>query len=260
MSKNAFNRIGTGTAILLLMLIPVISSADVYLKQKHHQDEFTMMGKTQPAKDFVGTMWITSDKARNDMDDKSIIVLLDKSVIIILDHAKKKYMEMPLNFAEAAANAAKQEGASDEEMAKLPEAMRNMMKGAMKMSVTVTATDEKKAINGWNCRKYVQKFEGMMSSESEVWASQDVKLDEKLYAKFSTAMMARMPGLKESLGDIQKQMEKIKGVAVLTTTTSTIMGNKMKSSVELLEVKDNASAPAGIFEIPAGYKKGSFRQ
>jgi hypothetical protein len=236
------------------LIIPILASADMCLKQKHHQDAFTMMGKTQPAKDYTGTMWITTDKARNDMDDKSTIVRLDKNVMIILDHTKKKYMEIPLNFAEAAARQAGKEGASEEEMAKLPEAMRNLMKGAMKMNVAVTETNEKKTINGWNCRKYIQKIEGMMSSESEVWASQDVKLDAKLLAKFSAAFMAMNPGLKESLGDLQKQMEKIKGVAVLTVAESTVMNTKMKSSVELIEVKEG-SAPAGIYEAPADYKK-----
>jgi hypothetical protein len=237
------------------LVIPILVSADMCLKQKHHQDAFTMMGKTQPAKDYTGTMWITTDKARNDMDDKSTIVRLDKNVMIVLDHTKKKYMEIPLNFAEAAAKQAEKEGASEEEMAKLPEAMRNLMKGAMKMNVAVTETNERKTINGWNCRKYIQKIEGMMSSESEVWASQDVKLDAKLLAKFSAAFMAMNPGLKESLGDLQKQMEKIKGVAVLTIAESSVMNTKMKSSVELIEVKEG-SAPAGIYEAPVDYKKG----
>lgn len=236
------------------LLIPVLASADMCLKQKHHQDAFTMMGKTQPAKDYVGTMWVTTDKARNDMDDKSTIVRLDKNVMIILDHTKKKYMEIPLNFAEAAAKQAEKEGASEEELAKLPEAMRSLMKGAMKMNVSVTETNETKTINRWSCRKYIQKIEGMMSSESEIWASQDVKLDAKLLAKFSAAFMAMNPGLKEALADLQKQMEKIKGVAVLTNTSSTIMKTPMKSSVELIEVKEG-TAPAGIFEVPADYKK-----
>jgi hypothetical protein len=241
-------------AVAAALVLPVLASADMCLKQKHHQDAYTMMGKTQPAKDYSGTLWITSDKARNDMDDKSTIIRLDRNVMIVLDHVKKTWMEIPLNFAEAAQKQAEKEGPSDEELAKLPESMRNLMKGAMGMKITVTETGESKNINGWNCRKYVQKIEGMVSSESEVWASQDVKMDEKLLAKFNAAMMASMPGLKESLGDLQKQMEKIKGVAVLSTTASTVMNTKMKSSVELVEVKEG-SAPAGIFDAPADYKK-----
>jgi len=253
MKSGMFKRIWR-LAVAAGLVLPVLASADMCLKQKHHQDAFTMMGKTQPAKDYSGTLWITSDKARNDMDDKSTIVRLDRNVMIVLDHAKKTWMEIPLNFAEAAQKQMEKEGASDEELAKLPESMRNLMKGAMGMKITVTETGERKNINGWNCRKFIQKIEGMVASESEVWASQDVKLDEKLLAKFNAAMMASMPGMKESLGDLQKQMEKIKGVAVLTSTASTIMNAKMKSSVELIEVKEGP-APAGIFEAPADYKK-----
>ena len=253
MKSGMYNRFWR-LAVAAMLVLPVLASADMCLKQKHHHDAYTMMGKDQPAKDYTASMWISSDKARNDMDDKSTIVRLDRNVIIVLDHVKKTWMEIPLDFGETARKEMAKQGMSDEEMAKLPEAMRNLMKGAMGMKITVTETGERKNINGWNCRKFVQKIEGMVASESEVWASQDVKLDEKLLAKFNAAMMASMPGLKESLGDLQKEMEKIKGVAVLTSTVSTIMNTKMKSSVELVEVKEGP-APAGIYDAPADYKK-----
>jgi hypothetical protein len=254
MKRNTF-RIAVACFALIGFIVVPGASADVMLKQKHHVDSFTFAGKTQPAKDYVGTQWIAEDKARNDMDDKSVIVLLGRNLMIILDHPKKTYMEIPLNFAEDAAKKAKAEGGEMPEG--MPEQMQKLMQGMLKgMTFKVTETKEKAVINGWNCRKYLQTVEGGVApSSTELWASTDVAIDAKLLSTISAAMMAVQPGLKEALGDIQKETEKIKGVTVKTTTTSTVMNSKMQSSMELLEVKNNITAPADVFEVPVGYKK-----
>jgi len=50
-------------------------------------------------------------------------------------------------------------------------------------------------------------------------------------------------------------MKKVRGVPVLTVTNMTMMKNvTIKSSRELLEIREG-TAPAGTFEIPAGYTK-----
>jgi hypothetical protein len=56
--------------------------------------------------------------------------------------------------------------------------------------------------------------------------------------------------------DAIKEFKKIKGITVLTTSTTTVMGTSIKSSTELLDYKEG-TAPAGHFELPAGYKKTS---
>jgi hypothetical protein len=232
-----------------LAALPV--SADVMLKQRHHTDGFTVMGKAQPAKDFTGTLWISAEKARNNTGDQSVILLTAKNVVIILDHVKKTAMEISLDAAGATGRA---DGSVPEGM---PAGMQEMMQGMMKsMKFKVTETGETRTINGWLCRKYLQTVEGGMApSESEVWASTDVKIDAKAFQKVSEAMMATQPGLANAMADIRKETAKIKGIAVLTVTTSTVMNQKMKSSVELLEVNNNATAPAGTYQVPAGYRK-----
>lgn len=236
------------------------ASADTRLRQKHHADAFTVMGQTQPAKDYEGTLWFAKDRARNDMDNQSVIMRLDRSVIIILDHAKKTWTEIPMDMSKAVAQAAKESGEDVPEG--LPAGMQEMMAGMFKgMKFSVAETSEKAVINGWNCRKYIQKIEGGMApATSEVWASLDVKMDTKLMTRMSAAMMAMQPGLKDMVADIQKESEKIKGMAVRTVTVSTVMNSKMKSSIELIEVKNDVTPPAGIYEPPAGYKKGKGMQ
>ena len=109
-----------------------------------------------------------------------------------------------------------------------------------------------KTVGAWKCRKYLLEMNmgmgGTMNAES--WATEDIKLD---YAKVFTAanaMMAAMPGFDK----IIQEMKKIKGVVVYQTATTKVMGADVKSSTELLEAGDK-SAPAGTYDLPAGYKK-----
>ncbi len=232
------NLIRSLAVILLFFAFIGAAHADIFMKQKEHTDAVTIMGQSQPAKDQITTVWMTSDKVRTDNAEASVIMRLDKSTIYILQHKEKIYMELPLNFAAAAANQT------------MPD---------MGVKLTVTPGAEKKKINTWNCQKYMMKMEmgGMgFSVENEIWATEEVKIDPTLYAKFSSAAMGANPMLASILPKIVEEMKKIKGVHVLTVATMQMMGQTIKSNTELIEFKEG-KAPEGIFELPAGYKKQS---
>jgi len=135
---------------------------------------------------------------------------------------------------------------------------RKMAQGMMDFEISVEVTNESKNINKWKCKKYNQQVKmGMGPISSVVWATEDLKMDYSLYAKFSTAMMAMQPGFSDSFEKAIKELEKIKGVPVLTNTTVKMMGMEMKSTQELLEFKEG-TAPKGTFdENPANYTKTS---
>jgi len=92
----------------------------------------------------------------------------------------------------------------------------------------------------------------MSSSTSEIWATEDIKVNTDLFRTLGFSIMAKQPGFDKAF----EEMKKIKGVSVLTTSTSSVMGAKIKSTQELLEVKE-AKAPAGIYDVPVSYKKES---
>ena len=132
---------------------------------------------------------------------------------------------------------------------------KKFAQGMMKMEIVITPTDEVKQIRKWKCRKYIQNIETFMGPMvSEIWATEDLKMDEDLKTQFLTGMMASVPGMQDMIKKADQEMRKIKGVPVLTTTTTTIMDNKVKSSNELLELKEG-KAPKGTFDLPAGYVK-----
>ena len=238
-------------SILMSFTMVMFVHADVFLKEKTHTDAYQIMGHQQPAKDEFESIWIAKDKLRSDTGKEySTIVRLDKKAMYILDHAKKTYMEIPMDIGKSLSglNIPKGEGRD-------VAALKNMMKSMMKVKVTVVPTGEKKKIKNWKCKKYIQTISMVMGeTKTIIWATEDIKINYKLYAKFAASMFAQIPGMKEAMGTMEKEMEKVKGLPVLTITERNIMGQTVKSTIELLEVK-YGKAPAGIFEIPKGYTK-----
>lgn len=238
---------------MLGFLVCSSAHADVFMKLKAHKDAAQMGGQSIPAKDTVQTIWMAPNMMRHDEARASMIIRLDENMAYYLDNTAKSYIEMPLNFEKAMTKLETATGKKDKEM----EEEMKMAQSMFKMKMTITDTGEKKTINKWNCRKYIREMVmGMGPVTSEVWATEDLKMDFDLYAQFTTIMMAMQPGAKESIEQATAEMKKVKGVPVLTITTANVMGANMKSTEELLEFKEG-KAPDGTFEIPAGYKKMS---
>lgn len=221
-----------------LLLAPAFAGADVFMKEKQHTDGMTIMGQAQPAQDRTVTTWITQDKMRRDEGEMSSLAIVEKGKMVVyhINHPQKLYTEMSLGSDDI------QELASG-------------MSGEIK--VKVTPTGESKKIGSWNCKKYIQEMDmGMMPMASEIWATEDIKIPfQDIYEKFGSAMVPAQPGMKMSMQAMQEEMKKMKGLPVLTNSTMRMMQNvTMKTSRELLEIKDG-TAPAGTFDLPAGYKK-----
>ena len=233
---------------LVMLLSQQFALADMYLKQKQKTDAFSMMGQEQPAQEFETESWISDGSMWTKMGDKGIIIKEDGSMIM-LDHIGKTYTEMNMNYEKMAqASGGKMDA---EDMADLKQFMNKMMD----IKISVAPTEEKKQINGYNCQKYIQTMEmGMGTNKSIIWATTDIKVDTDVYAKFTASTLANQPGMEQSINKIVHEMKKIKGVQVLNETTMNMMGQEMKTLVELLEIKEG-KAPSKLFLIPNGYKK-----
>ncbi len=244
-------------ALVFFVFATVQARADVYMKQKIHTDEHKVMGQTQPAKDEIMVFWLGENKARTDQEaGTSSIFLGEKKILYMINHNKKQYAEMPLDLDKMFEEAAEAGAGEDPEMAeakkKMPGFMKGLMKGMMgSMSAKVTETGEMKKIGSWNCRKYLIEMDmGMGKSQAEAWANEDLKIDYGLYFTSANAMLASQPGFDK----IVKEMQKVKGVIVYQTAKISAMGADITSTTEVLECTDK-SAPAGNYDIPAGYKK-----
>ena len=239
-----------GVLLTLACLIAAGSAqADVYMKQRQHSDGMQIMGQQKPAEEVIEEIWITNRGFRSDSSKNSMIMLLEEKKMIMINHEDKSYAEMPMNMGEMMSKIT--EGEDKEEAA----AFQNMMKNMMKMEATVQVTGEEQNIKGWKCKKYIltlNTFMGPMTNE--IWATEDLKIDTDLYTKFSSTMMAAMPGMESALGPMMEEMKKIKGVQVRTILTQKIMNQTMTSTTELLEFKDG-KAPADLLNVPSGYTR-----
>jgi hypothetical protein len=236
------------TAALAFCALTGTASADMYLVQKHHTDPYSIMGASVPAKDEKSITWSSGDKVSINSDkDTSTILRLDKKMIYIIYRNNKKYSEINLDEMQKQIDQAKGEADNAAAASGVPGGIASMMK----FSATVTPTAESKTIGKWNSTKYsVATTMPMGSATTVMWSSTDIKIDYANLAKMKNFAMSSMPGF----ADMMKEYQKIKGFPVLSETTTRMMGMEVKSKEELVEVSEKA-APAGIYDIPAGFKK-----
>lgn len=237
MKKDSLKLILVLTAAVLV-LAPLCAGADVFMKEKIQTEGMKIMGQAQPPQEKVSTTWISQDKMRKDEGEVSTIARMvdGRMKIYHLNHPEKTYTELSFDSGD------------------LRDMTASMAEG---MKLKVTPTGETRTIGTWKCRKYLQEMDmGMMPMHSEVWASEDITIPyQDFFDRMTLTMMAQQPGTQVSMQAVQEEMQKIKGVPVLTVTTTTIMkGMNMKTSRELLEIKEG-KAPEGSFEIPPGYAR-----
>jgi hypothetical protein len=237
------------TTFLLVTFVFQSAHGATYMKQKQHTDAVKIMGTMQPAQDLIVESWITPNKMVVMNKKQKTVVDLDKKMITTANHKEKTIVSIPMDFSK---NMNQEMGnMSPEEKAEFEQAMSKMMQ----INVAVEETNERKKIGKWNCRKYLQTITmAMGTTKSEIWATEDIKIEGEVYAKYSAGMMAQMPGMSQNMSAMMKELEKIKGVHVYSEQTMIMMRQSMKSSIELMEFKE-VKAPGSLFELPSGYKK-----
>ncbi len=242
-----------GLVILIICLaLPSTLQADIYIKQTRHTDAFEVMGQSQPAKDEVIVILMGKGKYRVDQGkETSTIIDLEKNIMYLIDHIKMTYTEKPYGSIEDLITSSMSESElSAEERAEAKKFMKGMMT-MMKPEVSVTETGETANMKGWNCTKYIMEIKMMgATATSEIWATEDVKIDYDLYRNLSGMTLAKQPGFEQMM----EEMKKIKGVSVLTTSTASMMGAEVKSTEQVEEVKE-MKAPSGTYGPPEGYNK-----
>jgi hypothetical protein len=125
-------------------------------------------------------------------------------------------------------------------------AMKSMneqkMTEGMPDDMVVTATDEKKEIAGYMCRKYTVS---MMGTTSQYWLSREVKgyKDYQEYNKKMEKIVQKIPALKQ-----MSMAGKLDGFPVQTSID--MMGIKSTTTLTRIEKK---SLSKDLFKIPKGY-------
>lgn len=213
------------------------ASADVYVKMNIHTDAFSIMGQSQPAKDETAEQWIGDDKLAYITPESSVLIDLKKNIILMINHPEKTYVEaaLPFDFASL-----------------LPAEMAQMMSSMMKMTVTVNPTGQTKKVGQWDCTGYEVTVSMMMPMKMTVWASSEVPFDVNKFAeKFYPTLLKAQLRMDDT--SIQEFM-KIKGFMISSEMSMEMMGAKMRSTTEVLEITKKNPGPE-VYAVPAGYTK-----
>lgn len=224
------------TCLAMMLAVTLALSADVYVKMKTHSDAMSIMGQTTPAQDGTTEQWIGEDKFAS-LGDQSFIIDLKKNLGYIINAKAKTYVETPLPL----------------DMSKLLPPEAAAFAGMMKMSATVAPTTETKKIGSWTCTGYdVNLSMPMFAMKMKVWAATDVPFDVNA---FNAKIWANLVKGQMMMDDASiKEMAKIKGFQIATETTGDVMGAKMRSTTEVVEIAKK-DAPANVYSVPAGFTK-----
>ena len=232
-------------ACLLIIVFVSNASADSYFKQQTYTGAIETMGQPTPERYDTTETWVGEKNSYSSLPGNyAFLIKVDEGIGISINHNDSSYAEVSMDFDVLLSKVVDDTKKAE----KTKDAIGNMM-GTME--ATVTSTDETKKIKDWNAKKYILNvIFGKMTMKSEIWATEDIKIDYNLYYLTTNAMMSSLPGFE----DLVSEFNKIKGISVLTNGELDMMGNKSISSNTLLEYKE-IDPPTGIYEIPKGYKK-----
>jgi len=239
-----------------MLALPGLIHADIYLKYRQRTEAFEIMGQEQPARESMRETWIARDMIRTDEGPQTMIMRIDKQQVYLMDNQARTYSEFPMDMEKMAEQAIEEdEQMTPEEKQEAKDFVQGMMDEMSEFSIAVEDTGETKKIGGWNCRKYIQTTTTTMGpSETELWATQDIKLDYDLLHRMAAASMMMMPGMQESKGAFTKEMKKIKGVTVYAVSTANMMNTQIRTTQELLDYSDK-KADEGFYTVPEDYTK-----
>jgi hypothetical protein len=210
--------------VMAILGMATLCFADITITQK--VESGPMMG--QPAKNTIQTMQIKGNKARIDHQDVAQYQILDLAAkkMYNVDSEKKQAMVMSLDMVNAAGTMFKQ-----------------MNKDA---KLSVQNTGNTRTVNGFKCTDYIVSLTGGMGMTSKQCITKDIdSTDFEAFRPYAEGIVKML------VGDNTAKLPQ--GMAVVTETQMTMMGQKIDSKTELQSVKKEEIAPS-VFEIPAGYE------
>ena len=231
-------------AAALLLGAAAGAVADTMIKTVTVTDAFKMMGQERPARTDTTQTWMTDGRAAILLpQNQKVILRLDEDMLYVINGAEKSYFEAPASAVKALV---------EQTMAEASESDSAAAQMQQQISVKVTPTEQTKKVKDWNATRYDIMIElPMMTSTSQMWVSEDVDIDWDMFRAVQMHTYALMPGSDKIFEDLAK----IDGMTVEANSTMEMMGTEVVSTMELLEVVNDAEAPAAVYEIPSDFQK-----
>ncbi|MBL8862529.1 MAG: hypothetical protein JNK02_11025 [Planctomycetes bacterium] len=222
-----------------LALLAPSAQADVLLTRKTRAEAYRTPEGEVPAKESTTTIWVGKDRLRMDDGERVVVVRLDQKQVHLLDPASKvaSTLDLPVDLAKLA-----------------PPEVSRMLEGLVRGTTVTSATSaESQRVGAWNARRSVVRLGGTAEASITVWTTQELPLDPAAYAELVSHAMSVRPG--GAL--VAEEMRKLGGISVLTEREQKTGGLVLRSRDELVAV-ETKDAPAGLYEIPAGFTVQAF--
>jgi hypothetical protein len=218
----------------------------------------------------TATSYIASDHVRMSQgDDREFMLDFASGNMTILDGKKKEYSvitpkdieAMKARMQEQMKKAEPQMQKMQEQMQKMPPEMRAKMEkmmGGMAASVSVQKGPGTRTIAGYPCQEWTISMGGMSTTKQCNTTALPFPVQAwdryKDFADSMKSMFGSMGPMAKGFADMQEKFREMKGIALATQTTTSVLGKTSVTSSEVTEIKKGA-IPASAWQIPAGYKK-----
>lgn len=203
-----------------------------------------LLGQTLPARSDTTVVWLAADRTRRDTGRQSFVLRADDERMLMIDRTAANYLDVSLREASKLMA----------DLAAAPDTATHprdrLLHGMVHLGAKVTATDDQARIDGHDCRRYVVELHlGDTRIISEQWVTGDLQIDDRLLRRASFATLLGLPGAAEAMAELAR----IEGVAVRTTTITTMLNREIRSETRLAEVVTVQVAP-DHFAPPAGFQ------
>ena len=216
--------------------------ADELLTVRGHAEGVKVGDRTQPPRDTDVKIWLGADRMRRDEGATTFLVRLDQHKLFIVNHAERSYTSVDLPI---------------EWMKLVPprdqESFSRFMTDNQIVS-KVTPTTDTKAFHGWNCHRVqidLTNNQGLKVA-AQWWLTKDLP-----FAAAYNRLSASLASLQISTVEWSRKMAQLDGFPVYQDTTVTMGGATIKTQEEVTSV-DTREAPAGTYDVPAGFKLTPF--
>ena len=222
--------------------VAAVAHPDTKIVQSTHQDSFSVMGQSQPAKDEEQVLWIGTDRMRLDTGTTSVLVRLDQKKMILLDHQSKtaSAIDLPIDLS-----------------AMMPPGMGEQMIQMMQFDVTVNRNGETRQIGEWQTTGYdVSMTSQMMSMQSTMWATTDLDVDFEAYYELYSQILSLQPGMKK----MADEMRKIEGLVIEQegVASMSMMGDTSFKTSQTTKSIEVIEPPSGLYDVPPDYTAEPF--
>ncbi len=237
-------------AVLTLAALPAAAQDLTIVSKVSHNDE-------TPA---LTTSYVASSRMRMaNPEGGEFMPDFASGQMTIIDNKKKQYYVVTRQEMQAAAAQMQARMKQmEEQMKDMPAAVREKMAGMMggvAQAIDVQKGQGGRKIAGYTCENWVVTFGEMVRQEQCMTTELQYPVQVWDAQKDLAASMGGFGGpMGDGMGKIYEKFKEMKGMPLVSTSTTKILGKTSTTTTEVTEIK-RSPIPASAWEIPAGYKK-----